>query len=199
MRQTRDHDSQDKAKIIYGNLIKAVYKQIFPFRNYRPMTKFLRDEYCKMNDDLVGCEIGVAYGVNSRSMFNILPIKKLYLVDPYGSYKDDTVHDFSKGEVVAKKRLKRFSDKTVFIRKTSEDAVDDVPDDLDFVYIDGNHDYEYVKKDIELYYPKVKKGGVIGGHDFCAYYSVPHAVIEFVNKHNIELQGGDIDWWIVKE
>ena len=47
----------------------------------------------------------------------------------------------------------------------SEDAVDDIPEKLDFVYIDGNHAYEYVKKDIGLYYPKLKKGGVIGGHD----------------------------------
>ena len=36
----------------------------------------------------------------------------------------------------------------------------------DFVYIDADHTYESVKKDLELYLPKVKNGGIIGGHDY---------------------------------
>ncbi len=41
-----------------------------------------------------------------------------------------------------------------------------VPDDsFDAVFIDGNHSYEYVKKDLENYYPKVKDGGIIALHD----------------------------------
>ena len=37
---------------------------------------------------------------------------------------------------------------------------------LDFVFIDGNHWYDYVKKDIEAWLPKIKKGGMISGHDY---------------------------------
>ena len=37
---------------------------------------------------------------------------------------------------------------------------------LDFVFIDGSHRYEDVKKDIEFWIKKVKKGGYIGGHDY---------------------------------
>jgi predicted O-methyltransferase YrrM len=37
---------------------------------------------------------------------------------------------------------------------------------LDFVFIDGNHWYDYVKKDIEAWLPKIKKGGIISGHDY---------------------------------
>ena len=49
--------------------------------------------------------------------------------------------------------------------------VDDKFEDgtYDFVYIDADHSYESVKKDIELYLPKLKKGGIIGGHDYCPY------------------------------
>ena len=36
----------------------------------------------------------------------------------------------------------------------------------EFVYIDADHTYESVKKDLELYLPKVKNGGIIGGHDY---------------------------------
>lgn len=41
-----------------------------------------------------------------------------------------------------------------------------VRDDLDFVYVDAAHDYEHCLADIKAWLPKVKKGGVIAGHDF---------------------------------
>ena len=37
---------------------------------------------------------------------------------------------------------------------------------LDFVFIDGAHNYESVKADIQAWLPKVKIGGFIGGHDY---------------------------------
>tara|TARA_Y100000385_G_scaffold237919_1_gene252723 strand:- start:1330 stop:1878 length:549 start_codon:yes stop_codon:yes gene_type:complete len=53
-------------------------------------------------------------------------------------------------------------------------------DKYDFVYIDGDHSGENVARDIEQYFPKVKKGGYIGGHD----YSKNHwpDVVDAVNK-----------------
>ena len=54
---------------------------------------------------------------------------------------------------------------------------------LDFVYIDASHDYESVKRDIELWLPKIKPGGVIGGHDFSYHFpSVIKAVGEAFRK-----------------
>jgi SAM-dependent methyltransferase len=37
---------------------------------------------------------------------------------------------------------------------------------LDAVWIDASHEYEHVRDDIEAWLPKVKPGGVIGGHDY---------------------------------
>lgn len=37
---------------------------------------------------------------------------------------------------------------------------------IDFLFIDGDHRYEGIKKDLQLWFPKVKKGGVISGHDY---------------------------------
>ena len=78
-----------------------------------------------------------------------------------------------------------------------------IPDNLDFVYIDGNHQYEFVAKDIKTYYPKLKKGGVLGGHDmyngFCSEHNgVVQAVAEFAIKNNLQLCVELPDWWVIK-
>ncbi len=105
---------------------------------------------------------------------------------------------------IAKKVLKKYGNKVKFIRKFSEDAIGHIEDEsLDFLYMDGNHQYEFVKKDIELYYPKIKKGGVIGGHDYTSSpeteregFGVFKAVNEFFKKKQISFYG--TDWWIIK-
>jgi cephalosporin hydroxylase len=49
---------------------------------------------------------------------------------------------------------------------------------VDFVFIDGNHLYEYVKADIAAWLPKVKQGGVIAGDDWAHHDQVQKAVTE---------------------
>lgn len=61
---------------------------------------------------------------------------------------------------------------------------------LDFVFIDAAYDYESVKKDINAWYPKVKKEGIIGGHDYTWCDDVRRAVNEFFkNKTIYESEG----------
>jgi len=53
------------------------------------------------------------------------------------------------------------------IRKTSDDAIYSLKNiQVDFVYIDGLHTYEQVKKDITNYFPLINRNGFIGGHDY---------------------------------
>lgn len=57
-------------------------------------------------------------------------------------------------------------------------------DSLDFIFIDGAHDYKSVKEDIEHWVPKLKLGGYISGDDY-AWPSVMNAVDEFFGKNNV--------------
>jgi hypothetical protein len=79
------------------------------------------------------------------------------------------------------------------MRMTSDEAAREIPDGtLDFVYLDARHDYESVKEDIALWYPKVKAGGVLAGHDYMdqemigdTMFGVKRAVDEFVAREHI--------------
>ena len=72
---------------------------------------------------------------------------------------------------------------------------------FDFVYIDADHSYAGVTKDIGCYFPKVRVGGVLGGHDFDAGHidRVNRAVMEFCREHGLSLFGDDRDWWFIKK
>jgi predicted O-methyltransferase YrrM len=163
------------------------------------MTLFLKER--SKNEELVGVEIGVAKGNNALSLLEELSIRKLFLVDPYMPYLDRGQRVSSKGSsIIAQNKLSSFR-QVQFVKKTSKDAVKDVGGPLDFVYIDGNHSCEYVKNDIALYYPLVKAGGVIGGHDYVPYHDagVFQAVNEFVQERGrLGFYAVFPDWWVVK-
>lgn len=61
---------------------------------------------------------------------------------------------------------------------------------LDFVFIDSSHEYENIKNDIINWFPKVKNGGVIAGHDYCldGFPGVKLAVDEFFKGKKIEIK-----------
>ena len=61
---------------------------------------------------------------------------------------------------------------------------------LDFVFIDAGHEYDSVIKDIKSWYPKVKTGGVIAGHDYTQpTCGVKRAVDEFFNNKIKQSEG----------
>lgn len=171
---------------------------VFDLRSRRPMIKYISKN---LNGNLIGAEIGTFEGENAKNMLSHLSIKHIYLIDPYLHYnkfshssRESIPHAFD----IAQKRLSKFNKKTTYIKKMSEDAVNDISEKLDFIYIDGNHAYKYVKKDIELYYPKIKKGGVIGGHDIWNK-EVCKAFMEFSEQNNLRVNIKYPDWWIVKQ
>jgi len=166
----------------------------------RAMDRFMINYF--NGNGLIGVEIGVCSGKHADAMLHNLNINKLYLIDPYIYYDGiSNVFDFNKCEINAKKLLKPFKNKIEFIKEYSEDAIIRIPDNVDFVYIDGNHNYEYVMKDIVLYWDKIKKGGILGGHDFSTDFpDVINAVLKFTLKNNLKLKGHtwSNDWFVIK-
>ena len=86
-------------------------------------------------------------------------------------------------------KLAHYGDRYKFIQMDSAEAANLFEDEsLDYVYIDGDHSYEGAKKDLIAWYPKVKKGGFFGGHDYIKtrQCNVIPAVDEFFASINRE-------------
>jgi hypothetical protein len=143
-----------------------------------------------------GAEIGVHKGHYSLGLCSRIPNLKLYCVDPWVQFdvperriflKYATSERMAEAYEEAKVSLAPYN--VEFMRMTSEEASKIISDNtLDFVYIDALHDYENVLKDITLWEPKVRHGGIISGHDYANlyYFGVVDAVEKFVKDHNIE-------------
>ena len=153
--------------------------------------------------DLVGVEIGTQEGYHAINMLRRLDIKKLYLVDPYISYpssqKDNSslmdIDKMIKAKEESIEILKEFGN-VERIFKTSELASIVVTEPLDFVYIDGDHRREMVREDIVLWFPKIKAGGLIAGHDFkLGEQGVIKAVYESFGDW---FKKDGWDWWRIR-
>jgi len=127
----------------------------------------------------VGVEIGVAGGGFSEKLCQAG--LKMYSVDPYLDYPDystESIQERLNSEFEkAKKRLAPYD--CTLIKKTSMEAVKDFDDNsIDFVYIDGHHGFKFVTEDIYEWSKKVRRGGIISGHDYL--YAYKHAMHPYV-------------------
>lgn len=167
----------------------------------RPSIEFLNSRF-KYKSAIIGAEIGVKLGEHAHNILANLPnVKLLYLIDPYLTYEGWNAPYKSEIESIkksAQRKLSCFGDRVRWVYKKTEDAAEDIEFQLDFIYIDGNHEYSYVKKDINLAVLKVKSGGVISGHDYNGGFSgVIKAVDEFCSEYGLILHHKRENWWLV--
>jgi len=158
------------------------------------------------NATLKGAEIGVFKGRLSRQLLSAMPNLTLYMVDRWATYNDDERSENPNSKILnytmtvwrkIRKRAFRiaanFSPRAIVIKKHSRRAVRSFEDgQLDFVFIDADHAYQAVKYDIQLWMPKIKKGGYICGHDYTRQ-GVKKAVDEIFS--NVELDA-DRTWFV---
>ena len=164
-------------------------------------------------------EIGVDRGRNSQRIFDLLKPAKMYLVDAWDYYLTQTRY-YTKNEILIAKQmflttqlhtmsLWENNEKVTIINLESTKAASNFEDSyFDLIYIDANHSFEAVTKDLIAWYPKLKQTGIIAGHDW-NHLSVENAVKEFIKNYNIEgelyFADGDMygddgasDWAIIR-
>src|SRR3989344_3530417 len=156
-----------------------------------------------------GCEVGLEKGKNAQTMFECIPNLKLFAVDPYKQHArcSDEAERYLRHwddrylRAVKRQAQKRLQDKNaVIIEKFSEDAASDILDNsLDFVYIDGDHSYDFVMQDIIIWGRKVRKGGIVSGHDYLYDSNKPGRQAKVTQAVNDYTRVHGIEFYITKE
>jgi len=162
-----------------------------------------------------GYEIGVHKGIYSEILCKANTKLCLKSVDPYTVvYQDDYSRNLGlrRQESVFKQAVNRLKPYNCeIIKKTSLEAVRNVPyETLDFVYIDGSHQFDYAMADIIEWTKRVKKGGIVSGHDYDPNLmsGVVLAVKTYAEAHNIEVvyltsestgRARCPSWWFIKQ
>ena len=154
----------------------------------------------------IGCEIGVWKGDFSLQILETVEPRELHLVDPwrfadeagydrawYGGAHAHSQDDMNQIYEGVKKRLRVPIEQGVVVihRSESATAAPTFPDGyFDWIYIDGNHLYEYVIADLVGFTPKVKHGGLLTGDDYATRGwwddGVRRAVDEFAAAGTVE-------------
>lgn len=144
-----------------------------------------RDDLINALPSLIGDGKGVEIGVFKGHFSKVILSKwggTLYMVDVWrglgDEYEDMSNHNnHSDAFLNTMKNIEGYEDRGIMVRATSKIASEIFEDEsLDFVYIDANHAYDFVVEDINLWFPKLKKGGVFAGHDYLAmdWYTDPN-------------------------
>jgi len=139
-----------------------------------------RGMYNRIPDGGLAIEIGVYRGRSLMSVADIIRERCIGVMaidsfDPLPEYGDSEANWNAFLEARQEFGVRDWI--TPFRMKSCE-AAQQLNLQVDFVFIDGDHGYEAVKQDIELYEPKVKPGGWIGGHDYQNFDGVARAVNE---------------------
>lgn len=125
-------------------------------------------------ENLVGVEVGVDTGSHAESILTYCSIKKLWLVDPWEN-------PFCEGYCAG--RLTRWRNKVCFEKGKSREVVKIFDDStLDFVYLDQEHDYITGREDLNLWWEKIKPGGIMAMRNYSSE-GLKRAAYEFINNH----------------
>jgi len=157
----------------------------------------------------IGAEIGVERGIFSEIICKQNLGIELFCVDSWQAYKGYRDH-------TRQEKLDRYKNETIerlkpydcnIIEKFSMSAIKMFEDEeLDFVYIDANHDFKHVAEDIAEWSKKVKKGGIVAGHDYVRNRSsiecqVKDVVDAWGHAYGIKINVTDEEfpsWWYTK-
>ena len=191
------NEHSGRADISWGDIYYGVISDIINLNNFKSFA-----------------EIGVAFGGHLEEILTNTKIEKCYAIDSYRlsktttdnfQKKDNTYFnqmDYDDLYLFTKDRLSRLGDRVTFIREDSQESLRHINDgSLDMVFIDAEHSYDGVKNDIRNWIKKIKKGGIISGHDYehPNFPGVKIAIDESIDEFNLDIniERGYVWWSIV--
>lgn len=163
------------------------------YRNERP-NEFI-DNDCLLPDEFVRLcpwEATYLYDVACTSRVGVVEIGRFYGGSTIllAGATDKIIHSFD-NDPQDDDTLARYIDMYEFknVNLYVHDSFDKGPPqhiDYDILFIDGDHSYEGVTKDMEAWYPYLKKGGHVLFHDSYMKYNIPEAIVDFTQDKHVQ-------------
>lgn len=182
-------DMCHEADIVYDDVIKdfdkpKIWENIDGWFNFHNFYTNMAGRF----NDAVFVEIGCWQGKSTTFMADKIKNSgrniKFYAVDIWEDYEQEGMKwsaDYGK----FLQNIQPLQDYITVLKQDSIEASKRFDDkSVDFVFIDGNHQYEFVKKDIEAWLPKIKPEGVLAGHD-TQFEGVTRSINELLPGHKI--------------
>jgi hypothetical protein len=152
-----------------------------------------------INNNFKTCvEVGIGYGFHAKEILERTSVEKIYLIDPMCYYPNDLFADdvlryggFDKLVKNIKTHLREHEDKYTWYRCPSLSVTNEQISDesVDAIFIDGDHSYEAVSKDLPFWWKKLRKGGWLLGDDYGSCHpGTTKAVDEFAENNNLKIE-----------
>ncbi len=207
----------------YPRVQADYFCQLFQWFNEEPEVMWLQRPLAERQRQLIdwvrrlpmpatGVEVGVFRGNTSEALLREFPQLTLWLVDPWRPFDGASTFDsrdqaaFDEDRDAAMYWTDFARQRRHAIREPSPAAASRFADhSLDFAFLDGNHLYEQVCQDIQAWWPKVREGGLLTGHDYGVYgdrdgrWGVRRAVDEFAAAIGRDPELGDDGMWGMKK
>jgi hypothetical protein len=161
---------------------------------YGVFTKVINDNNYKKV-----AEVGIGFGTHAKYVLKTTNVDRLYLIDPMQYYPNDHFVDnimacipetpnnhFNEMHSLIQQELSPWKNRFAWFRTNSLDITNDqiADGELDCVFIDGNHTYEAVIRDLPFWWKKIRIGGQMLGDDYWLD-TVAQAVHEFSKEYNL--------------
>ncbi|SFJ15774.1 class I SAM-dependent methyltransferase [Planctomicrobium piriforme] len=171
-------------------------RELRQIRNRNGIARFLSD--AGLNDRIA--EIGVRTGNHLEHLVANSKASHFIGVDAWTSAGPSSQNDVGASQLQldelersVRERFAKYGSRGQIVKGFSHEVAANYPDEsFDFIYIDADHSYAAVRRDLEAWFPKVRKGGILAGHDYVQHtsnrvtFGVISAVDEFVSKHGLD-------------
>lgn len=159
------------------------------------------------NDIETFVEVGTAQGKNMSRILKHTDVPKIWSIDPYEFYEGyEEDNDANAGKERIKSNYAKASktvladERVTHLRQKSAEAAPSFSEkSIDLIFIDANHEYEYVLEDLQLWWPKVVEGGFMVMHDYTWRKKLDpnktNGVIQAVDEFGEEIEDQIAEEW----
>ena len=187
----------DKINFINYCSKKLFFDQRDLFSNNIPSWLYIFNKFFLINNKIDVLEIGSYEGRSSSFLLKTLEKMHLTCVDtfePFHELQEKNNKKFKKVYENFQKNIINFSSRVNVVKNTSDYFFESNKKKFDLIYVDGSHEFEYVKRDANNAFKVLNKNGIIIFDDFLWHHkqplklSITYAILDFLNKNKLNIK-----------